>query len=152
MEFPITDLLSQEESEAWIAAYFHPDGLRCPTCGASVEEASPFRTTQKSQLLVYRCRCCRHAYNLYSGTLFQQRHLRPQQVVLLLRGVWKGEPSNVLANELGLHYLTVLELRRAIQAQAERMQPETPVPDLETESDEMFQNAGEKRGRTLRPG
>jgi hypothetical protein len=120
MEFPITDLLSQDESEAWIAAYFHPNGLCCPTCGASVAEASPFRTTRKSQLVVYRCRC-RHAYNLYTGTLFQQRHLRPQQVMLLLRGVLKGEPSNVLANELGLHYLTVLELRRAIQVQAEQM-------------------------------
>lgn len=149
MEFPITDLLSQEESEAWIEAHFHPDGLKCPTCGAAVAEASPFRTTRKSQLVVYRCRRCRHVYNLYSGTLFQQRHLQPQQVVLLLRGVLKGEPSTVLANELGLHYLTVLDLRRAIQAQAEQLQPETPVPDLETESDELFQNAGEKRRRTL---
>jgi transposase-like protein len=149
MEFPIADLLSQEESEAWVIAHFHPGGLKCPTCGASVDEATPFRTTQKSQLVVYRCRRCRHVYNLYSGTLFQQRHLRPQQVVLLLRGVLKGEPSNVLANELGLHYLTVLELRREIQAQAERLQPQTPLSDLETESDELFQNAGEKRGRAL---
>jgi hypothetical protein len=151
MEFPITDLLSQEESEAWIEAHFHPDGLKCPTCGTGVEAATPFRTTQKSQLVVYRCRRCRHVYNLYSGTLFQQRHLRPQQVVLLLRGVLKGEPSNVLANELGLHYLTVLDLRRAIQGRAEQMQAETPLPDLETESDELFQNAGEKRCGTLRP-
>jgi hypothetical protein len=149
MEFPIADLLSQEESEAWIETHFHPDGLKCPTCGAAVDEATPFRTTRKSQLIVYRCRRCRHVYNLYSGTIFQQRHLSPQQVVLLLRGVLKGEPSNVLANELGLHYLTVLDLRREIQSQAERLQPETPLPDLETESDELFQNAGEKRHRTL---
>ena len=152
MEFPITDLLDEEECEAWVMAHFHPEGLRCPTCGASVAEASPFRRTEKSQLTVYRCRCCRHVYNLYSGTLFQQRHLRPAQVVLLMRGVLKGEASNVLAAELGLHYLTVLQLRRAIQERAQQLQPTTPIDDLEVESDELFQNAGEKRGGTLRPG
>jgi transposase-like protein len=152
MEFPIIDLLQQEECEAWIIAHFHPGGLKCPTCGASVTEASPFRRTEKSQLTVYRCRRCRHVYNLYSGTLFQQRHLRPAQVVLLMRGVLKGEASNVLAVELGLHYLTVLQLRRAIQKRAQQMQPTTPLDDLEVESDELFQNAGEKRSGTLRPG
>jgi transposase-like protein len=151
MEFPITDQLDEEECETWIMAHFHPEGLKCPTCGASVAEASPFRRTEKSQLTVYRCRRCRHVYNLYSGTLFQQRHLRPAQVVLLMRGVLKGEASNVLAAELGLHYLTVLQLRRAIQERAQQMQPTTPLDDLEVESDELFQNAGEKRGGTLRP-
>jgi transposase-like protein len=119
--------------------------LKCPHCGASVAEASPFRQTQKSQLTVYRCRPCRHAYNLYSGTVFQQRHLTPQQAVLLLRGILKGEPSNVLAAELDLNYLTVLQVRHALQARAVQLQPDTPLADLETESDEMFQNAGEKR-------
>jgi len=145
MEFPIIDLLDQEQSEAWLVAHFHPEGLHCSKCGASVEEASPFRTTQRSQLTVYRCRRCRHAYNLYSGTVFQQRHLTPRQAVLLIRGVVKGEPSHVLAAELELNYLTVLQLRHALQRRAEQLQPETPLPDLETESDEMFQNAGEKR-------
>ena len=51
----------------------------------------------------------------------------------------------MLAAELELHYLTVLQLRHALHANAEALQPQTPLPDLETESDEMFQNAGEKR-------
>jgi transposase-like protein len=146
MEFPITDLLSQDESEKWILEHFHPQGLKCPECGLGVEKAYEFRRTQRSQLTVYRCQGCGCAYNLYSGTVFQQRHLTPPQVVLLLRGILKGEPSQTLAAELGLHYMTVLDLRREVQHNAEGLQPETPIPDGYSESDEMFQNAGEKRG------
>ena len=67
------------------------------------------------------------------------------QVVLLMRGICKGESSKVLAAELKLNYVTVLTLRHAAQANAERAQPDTPLPDEHTETDEMFQNAGEKR-------
>jgi hypothetical protein len=103
--------------------------------------------TRKSKLKVYRCRDCQHIYNLYTNTVLQQHHLTPQQVVLLLRGILKGETTSELAAELELNYLTVLNLRRELQQNAERLQPETPVPDLEAESDELFQNAGEKRSK-----
>ena len=145
MEFPITELLSLEESERWLLKHFHPQGLKCSWCQASVERGNLFRMTRKSKLKVYRCCECKHIYNLYTGTVLQQHHLTPQQAVLLLRGILKGETTNELAAELGLNYLTVLTLRRQIQKNAERLQPETPVPDLEAESDELFQNAGEKR-------
>jgi transposase-like protein len=147
MEFPITELLSLEESEQWILEHFHPQGLKCAWCQAPVERANLFRVTRKSKLKVYRCRECKHIYNLYTGTVLQQHHLTPQQVVLLLRGILKGETTNELAAELGLNYLTVLMLRREIQGNAEHLQPDTPVPDLEAESDELFQNAGEKRSK-----
>jgi transposase-like protein len=149
MEFPIIDLLSQEQSEAWIMDYFHPDGLKCPRCRASVADAYVHRQTRKSGLTVYRCKHCRQIYNLYSATVFQQCHLTPQQVILLLRGVVKGEPSTILAAELAVSYQTVLDLRHKLQANAVAMQLDTPLPDNVTESDEMFQNAGEKRRGTL---
>lgn len=145
MRFPITDLLDHERSTQWLLKHFHPDGFGCPACGASVEQARLFRRTTRSQLTVYRCRCCGTAYNLYTGTLFQQHPLTPRQVVLLLRGFCKGEPSTVLAAELSLAYKTVLELRHAVQQNAKRAQPQTKLPDAQTETDEMFQNAGEKR-------
>jgi transposase-like protein len=149
MEFPITNLLSQEYSEQWLLDYFHPDGLKCPRCGEAVAEAYVHRQTQKSQLAVYRCKPCQQIYNLYSGTVFQQCHLTPPQVILLLRGVLKGEASTRLAAELGVSYQTVLNLRHDVQANARQMQPDSPLPDNVTESDEMFQNAGEKRRGTL---
>lgn len=145
MEFPITNLLDKENCAQWIIEHFHPNGLGCPNCKAGVDQAREFRRTRRSQLIVYRCRCCQGTYNLYTGTVFQQHHLTPMQLVLLMRGVLKGEPSKTLAAELGLNYQTVLTLRHQLQANAEWLQPETPLMDKETETDEMFQNAGEKR-------
>ena len=94
----------------------------------------------------------RHLYTLYSGTVFEGKHLRPAQVVLLLRGVCKGEPSLALARELQLSRMTVHELRNALQANAVRAQPTTRLKDQRTETDELFQNAGEKRRETRRSG
>jgi transposase-like protein len=145
MEFPITDLLDKENSTQWVIEHFHPNGFGCPNCKVGIDQAHEFRTTKRSQLVVYRCRCCQGTYTLYTGTVFQQHHLTPMQIVLLMRGVLKGEPSKTLAAELDLNYRTVLTLRHQLQANAERLQPETPLTDDETETDEMFQNAGEKR-------
>jgi transposase-like protein len=145
MEFPITDLLDYTSSVTWVTQYFHPTGFNCPECGAPWMQARVFRKTRRSELVVYRCRQCDMVYNLYTGTVFQQTHLTPKQVVLLMRGICKGESSKVLAAELKLNYVTVLTLRHLIQVNAEQSQPETPLPDQRTETDEMFQNAGEKR-------
>ena len=67
------------------------------------------------------------------------------QVVLLMRGICKGETTRELAAELKLNYKTVLTMRHRVQANAEMEQPNTPLPDSHSETDEMFQNAGEKR-------
>lgn len=67
--------------------------------------------------MVYWCNVCYTRYNLYSGTIFQQTHLTPMQVVLLMRGIYKGESSKMLAAELKLDYIMVLT---AAQANAEK--------------------------------
>jgi hypothetical protein len=104
-----------------------------------------FRTTRRSQLTVYRCRDCQGVYNLYSGTIFAACHLRPAQVVLLVRGVLKGESAATLARELGMSRTTLTELRHLIQQNAAAIQPQTALKDNAVETDELFQNAGEKR-------
>jgi transposase-like protein len=145
MEFPLTTLLDRTSCTQWIEQHFHPGGLKCRNCGAGVDQARPFRTTRRSQLIVYRCRACDQTYNLYSGTVFEQHHLTPEQIVLLMRGIVKGEASTTLAAELDLSYQTVLSLRHQVQERAQQVQPTTPLPDHHTETDEMFQNAGKKR-------
>lgn len=65
--------------------------------------------------------------------------------MLLMRGIYYGESSKILAAELAVDYKDVLELRYSIQAKAGEEQPEDSLPDVRTETDEMFQNAGGKR-------
>ena len=144
MDFPIVDLFDDDISEVWLLKYFHQNELKCPHCGKSVEEARVFRTNKKNRLTVYRC-VCQGIYNLYSGTVFEGKHFRPAQAILLLRGICKGEPTATIAREIGVARQTAHDMRKAIQANAERMQPNDPLPDERTETDEMFQNAGEKR-------
>ena len=151
MDFPILSLIDEEQAEKWLLNHFHPQGLHCPHCDTSVEEAREFRKTETSCLQVYRCRECDGVYNLYSGTVFAQKQFRPSQVVLLLQGLCKGFSSSQLARELGISRQTVISIRRILQESAQMMQSEDALPDTETETDEMFQNAGEKGEPHLDP-
>jgi len=149
MIFPITDLLADQESLEWVEKYFHPTGLRCPGCGARTQQAREFRK-HKRGFVDYRCQQCQSTYNLYTGTIFAGSNLEPRRVVLLVRGVCKGEPATVLAEELALSRQCVQRWRKRIQAKAYEILSQRALPDAETETDEMFQNAGEKRGQTRR--
>jgi post-segregation antitoxin (ccd killing protein) len=50
-----------------------------------------------------------------------------------------------LARELNISRTTALTVRHELQKNAEAEQTEEPLSNLEVETDEMFQNAGEKR-------
>jgi transposase-like protein len=150
MLFPITDLLSDEASTAWLEKHFYPKGVRCPRCGAKRTKAREFRRTRRG-LIDYRCRECDALYNLYSGTIFAGSNLAPRQVVLLLRGVCKGESGASLAAELGLSRQSLHTWRKRLQANGSGMLDERPLRDRRTETDEMFQKAGETRRKASRP-
>ncbi len=145
MEFSITEIMSAEASMEWVEKHFHPQGLCCPHCQAPKSQAREFRRNRRSQVMVYRCRQCQHIYTLYTGTVFEGRHLSAAQVILLLRGILKGETTKTLAQELGLSRTTVTELRQLLQANARYLQSSSPLSDNVVEVDEMFQNAGEKK-------
>ena len=99
---------------------------------------------QIQRLEVHRCLSWNAIYNLYTGTVFQGSQWTPMQVVLLMRGICKGETTRELAAELELNYKTVLTMRHRVQANAELEQPTTALSDSHSETDEMFQNAGKK--------
>ncbi len=87
----------------------------------------------------------RTIYNLYTGTIFQGSQWRPRQVVLLMRGICKGETTKELSAESELNYKTVLTMCHRMQANAKLEQPTTALHNTHSETDEMFQNSGEKR-------
>ena len=148
MIFPVTKLLDEQFCQNWLSRHLHPKGWRCPSCHASLKQARKFRTAQRTQLTDYRCNHCGTVYNLYTGTVFAHKQLRPQQVVMVLRGICKGEPSTTLAEENGVSWRTVHELRGVLQRNAYQLLPQTALLDHDTETDELFQNAGEKRRKT----
>jgi transposase-like protein len=150
MIFPISDLLSISESTAWLEQHFHPEGLGCPQCGAVRAQARHFRTTRRG-LADWRCRQCHTVFNVYTGTIFEKSGWSPVKAVLLIRGVCKGETSQGLAAELGVSRTTVLLMRGRLQANGYATRETTPLADAVTETDEMFQNAGEKKRAALRP-
>jgi transposase-like protein len=146
IEFPIVELMSSQNSYEWLVMYFHPMGIICPHCGAGLDQARQFRVTKSSQVPDYRWRQCDKTYNVYSGTVFEGRRLSAEQVVLVVRGVVKGEQAQILANEVGICRQTVQAIRHKMQVNAQRMQPENPLEkDEQAETDEMYQNAGEKK-------
>ena len=151
MDFPLLDICDDALGETWLVKYFYPEGFACPLCGLCVKHARVFGQTTRSHVTRYRCRGCQHVYTVYTDTVFANKHLRPVQVILLLRGVCKGEATASLARELEIAYDTVHHLRQHLHVTAMELQAPTALPDAVTETDEMFQNAGEKRRKTQRP-
>jgi transposase-like protein len=80
MIFPITELLDEQESQAWLENDFHPTGRHCPRCGATRAEARELRLPKRG-VVDYRCHHCQRTYTLYTGTLFAGRNLEARRVV-----------------------------------------------------------------------
>ena len=123
MDFPILSLIDDERAEEWLLNHFHPQGLFCPHCEVSVEEACHFRKTKTSGLKVYRCNKCSGVSNLYSGTVFAHKRFRSAQVVLLLQGLYKCSTTSQLARELDMSRQTVHYIRQVLHASAQLLQP-----------------------------
>jgi transposase-like protein len=115
MDIPVADLLDDECSTTWLLERFHPQGLICPRCGAGICRSRFFRRTKRSRLDVYRCYDCGQTHNLYTGTAFEGKQLRPSQVMLLLLGIKEGKSNPALASELGISRTAVYYLRRQLQ-------------------------------------
>ena len=141
IDFPITELLSDTECVTWLEAFLHPQGLVCRHCGSA--ERRLFR--EQGYFPAYRCLACDGYYTLLSETVFEKTRQRPATLVLLLRGIAKGESSARLSRELGIGRKRVMQLRHIIQNNLYETLP-TAVMDGQTfEADEVYQNAGEKR-------
>jgi len=151
MDFPITALMDPDACYGKLTELLHPDGLACPRCGAR-ERWTVHRRRPGSPVVDYRCPGCRRVFNLYTGTAWQGTHKGPATIVLILRGIAQGVPTAQLARELGLSRRHLLDLRHTIQARARAAADRSPLPDDRAEADEMYQNAGEKRGPAPRPG
>jgi hypothetical protein len=92
----------------------------------------------------YRCRKCDGYYTLLSDTAFAKTRQSPSHIVLLLRGIAKGEPTARLAREFQMDRKHLGQLRQCIQENPFATLPTTPLEGTQSEADELYQNAGEK--------
>jgi transposase-like protein len=152
MDFPILDLMDQQACHQKLLDLLHPDGLTCPRCGGGRDAYNVHRRRDGSPVIDYRCKACRRVFNLFTGTPWQGTHRSPAAILLILRGFVQGVSTARLARELGASRPHLLGLRHEVQARAAAASAGGPLPDDFVEADEMYQNAGEKRGAAHRPG
>jgi transposase-like protein len=150
MDFPLIDYLDEDACYRQLVALLHPDGLACPRCGQRQRLGVHHR--HREPVLDYQCGDCGRVFNAWTGTILQGTHRRPSQLLLILHGVAKGQPTAEMARELGCDRKHLLELRHRLQEHARMWLDRNPLDDAAVEADEMYQNAGEKRHPAHRPG
>ena len=150
MRFPINDLLDEQECYKFLLDALHPEGLQCPEGHPLPPDQAP-HDVSRTPVVDYRCRICGRVYNLFTGTVWSGTHYDCITIVLVIRGIAQGIPTRHLADELERDYGALLKRRHKIQLLALENKPDEPLPDQQTEADEMFQNAGEKGARHSDP-
>ena len=143
IEFSTADLMDDQKCYDFLVSLLHPNGLGCPRCHTPVAQAGVHRQ-DRVPLLYYRCPCGR-IYNAFAETLWQGTHHSCPTIIRILQGITQGATTLHLAKELGLDRKHLLERRHQIQALAAQSCPRTVYPDPVVETDELYQNAGEKR-------
>lgn len=150
IDFPITEWLDASICMRWLEHHLHPDGFTCPHCGSAKRRL--FR--QQNHFPAYRCRDGDGYYTLLTGTAFEKTRQSPATLVLLLRGISKGEATARLARELPLSRKQLHTLRQRVQTNLNETAPTDLMGGTPCEADERYQNAGEKKyapSRSRRP-
>src|SRR5947209_3087933 len=142
MDFPIADLMGRDACYHKLLGWLDPHGLDCPNCQAS--DHLRVHRRHRAPILDYRCTACGRVFNAFTGAPLAGTHRSPAEIVLILRGFAQGVPTAQLARELGCDRKHLLELRHLMQDDAARWLDRNPLGDDVVESDEMYQNAGEK--------
>src|SRR3954466_9406539 len=142
MDFPIQSFMDEDACFRFLLDLFHPEGLHCPRCHA--RDGFTIHRFVREPVLDHRCTSCGRVFNAWTGTAFQGTHYRPSTLILIIRGFARGVSTAQLARELGCSRRNLLKLRHKYQAMSKSGLDRGPLKDTEVESDEMYQNAGEK--------
>jgi transposase-like protein len=150
MDFPIGDLMDESACYQFLVELLHPDGLACPHCGD--RDHLRVHRRDRAPILAYRCTACHRISTAFTGTVLRGTKRRPIELVLILRGIAQGVSTAQLARELGCSRPELLEFRHRLQELGFKGLDRAPLADAAIESDEMYQNAGEKRRPPPRRG
>jgi transposase-like protein len=141
IDFPIDELLDDAACLTWLEQHLHPNGFGCPRCGATERRLA----RRSGAFPAYRCRRCDRYHTILTGTAFQKTHQTPAKLVLILRGIAKGESTARLGRELDVSRRQMGTLRQRVQQNLCDTLPREVSEEAIFEADELYQNAGEKR-------
>lgn len=114
MIFPLQDLMDEQKCYDYLLHVLHPDGLSCPT-GHPLAQGQQPHDRHRAPVLDYRCRECGAVFNAFTGTVWSGSRYTCVQMVLILRGIAQGAPTEHLAEELGVDRSHLLEKRHEMQ-------------------------------------
>lgn len=142
LDFPIGDLLDEEACLLWLERYLHSEGLKCPHCASQRRR----HAKQDGAIPAFRCKECDRYHTILTGTVFERTQQNASTLVLILRGVARGESTARLSRELGISRKQMTTIRHRLQKSVETNLPDGVMADPgEFEADELYQSAGEKR-------
>ena len=143
LDFPLTDVVTDQAAYDWFVSILWPDGPVCPHCGPGTRLTVHNRA--HPLLLDYLCKNCMRTFNVFQGTIFHASKRRLSHLYAIVRGFSQGVSTNQLSRELGCKYPELLDLRHKFQDSVWACNEPAPLPGPVHETDEMYQNAGEKR-------
>jgi predicted RNA-binding Zn-ribbon protein involved in translation (DUF1610 family) len=141
LDFPIGELLDDRICLIWLEHHRHAEGFQCPRCGGTKRRLC----RAQGHFPAYRCRAGDGYDALLTGTVFEKTRPRPATLVLLRRGIAKGEPTARLARELGMSRTQLHTLRQRIQANLNATAPTGVMTGTAFEANERYQHAGEQK-------
>jgi transposase-like protein len=107
------DFSNETDCHKNLMRLLHPGGLACPKCGA--REGLRKHRRHREPLVDLQCSECGRVFNAWTATTLEKCHLRPSQVLQLLRGIVDRRPSASLARHLGCSRSTVLRWRHRLR-------------------------------------
>ena len=141
MDFPLDDLLDENKSYQWLVNFFHNGEVVSPY---SQSKNYSVNASRRAPIILYKEKITGQHFTLFTTTIFAKTHFKCSEVVLIIRGFLQGVRTAQVARELACDYQNLLELRHAFLAQGAANLTRSVLADEGTETDEVFQNAGEK--------
>lgn len=141
MQWPIHNILDEQKSYTELLNKIHGGNLVCAKCKSNNYKRHSY---YRDSINKYRCSDCLHVFHIFSGTVFSGTRMKCSKILMILRGFVKGQSTRSLAKELEMDRKHLLNMRHKIQNNAFNNRPQSPLPDEATETDECYQNAGEK--------
>ncbi len=143
LAFPLTELMNEQACYDWLCAQLYPEGLRCPN-GHHLPAGQAPHDRLRAPIFDWRCRQCGAVFNIFTGTIFSKTRYSCAIIIQIMKGISQGVPTAHLARELEIDRSNLLEKRHLIQALLEQYLSPRKLSDDVVESDELYQNAGEK--------